>query len=92
METIQSGYEALKAAIIQGAYDDLVEHRKNEVENKRKARTAPTQKMKEDDLREAEVESFRAKALEKWLREVASGWVNLDMEKIIMRAKEVAEA
>ena len=90
MGTIQSGYEALKAAIIQAAYEDLVEHRRNEAEDMRKARTAPTEKMRVDDLRAAEVESLRAKALEKWMKEVASGWVNLDMEKIIMRAKEVA--
>ena len=90
MDAIQAGYDALIAAVFKNAYDELVQNiRKARREEERKAK-APTAQMREENSRRYRAACSRIIYIEKWIRDAAPNWINIDAEKIIKWAHEEA--
>lgn len=88
MDAIQAGYDKLVAAAFKDAYDELVENiRKARREEERKAK-APTLQMREENSRRYRAACSRIIYIEKWIRDAASNWINIDAEKIIKWAHD----
>lgn len=91
MDDLQKNYDDLINAVFEATYDDLVEaiKKKNNAELRmKKADTEHRRKDAEYDLRCAEK---KVEFYIDWLKEVLPQWRDVDAEKIINRAKEVAE-
>lgn len=86
----QANYDELIAAVFKNAYDELVVLIRKAKREEEKKITAPTTRMREENSRRYRTACSRIIYNEKWIRDAAPNWINIDAEKIIKWAHEEA--
>lgn len=78
VDAIQRAYENLIIRVVEETFEDLVDGLVTELEHRKKARTAPTAVMRDDQNKLADEAGKKAAYWQSWLEEVAPRYLEID--------------